>query len=161
MTVPAPSLPRPLAERIEALFPRYPVKRAALIPALHLVQKEYGGWLPDEAIRATAELFGLPDQEVRGVVGFYEMFHTHPVGRHMVRVCKTLACKLRGADAIIRHVEERWNVERGGTTADGRFTFECFECLGHCSTGPMMLVDEERHEHLDVAAVDRVLEALE
>ncbi|MGQ0614708.1 MAG: NADH-quinone oxidoreductase subunit NuoE [Planctomycetaceae bacterium] len=146
--------------RIEELWTRYPHKRAALIPALHLVQADQHGWLSAEALRATAELFGLPDQEVRGVVGFYEMFHTEPVGRHVVRLCKTLPCKLRGADALIAHVADRYGVARGETTADGRFTFECFECLGHCSTGPMMLVDEERHENLTVGDVDRVLDGL-
>jgi len=160
VSVPPGPLPRPLVERIEALFARYPYRRAALLPALHLVQKEHGGWLPDDAIRATADLFGLPDQEVRGVIGFYEMFHTHPVGRHVVRVCKTLPCKLRGADGILRHIEARYGVENGGTTGDGRFTLECFECLGHCSTGPMMLVDDERHENLTAEAVDRALGAL-
>ncbi|MGH7162917.1 MAG: NADH-quinone oxidoreductase subunit NuoE [Planctomycetota bacterium] len=149
-----------LVRRVEELWSRYPRRRAALLPALHLIQGERGGWLSEDAIRETAVLFGLPDQEVRGVAGFYEMFHTRPVGRHVVRLCKSLACKLRGADGLIAHVERRWGVKRGETTADGRFTFECFECLGHCTTGPMMLVGDDRHENLAAADVDRALEAL-
>jgi len=149
-----------LVRSIEALWTRYPHRQAALIPALHLVQKAHGGWIPMEAIRRTAELFGLPDAQVRGVIGFYDMFHTEPVGRHVVRLCKTLSCKLRGADAIREHIEKRFGVKKGGTTADGRFTLECFECLGHCTTGPMMLVDEERFEHLTADSVDRALDGL-
>jgi NADH-quinone oxidoreductase subunit E len=149
-----------LVARIQDLWTRYPHRQAALIPALHLIQREHGGWLSPETIAETAELFGLPDSQVKGVIGFYDMFHTEPVGRHIVRLCKTLSCKLRGADGIRKHIEERYGVKKGGTTPDGRFTFVPFECLGHCTTGPMMLVDEERHENLTAADVDRVLDQL-
>jgi NADH:ubiquinone oxidoreductase subunit E len=88
------------------------------------------------------------------------MFHSEPVGRHIVRLCKTLSCKLRGADQLRAHVEAKYGVGHGGTTADGAFTFRCFECLGHCTTAPMMLVDEERHENLTVESLDRILGAL-
>jgi NADH-quinone oxidoreductase subunit E len=150
-----------LVARIQELWQRYPHKRAALLPALHLIQEERGGWLSDETIRDTAELFGVPDMHIRGMVGFYDMFHGEPVGRHVVRLCKTLSCKLRGADEIRAHIESRYGVKRGATTADGRFTFMCFECLGHCEVAPMMLVGRQRHTELTVEKVDRVLESLE
>jgi NADH-quinone oxidoreductase subunit E len=149
-----------LLSRLEELWKRYPHRHAALIPAMHLVQEERGGWFSDEAIRDVAELFDLPDMHIRGVVGFYDMFHSEPVGRHVVRLCKTLSCKLRGSDEIRAHIRERYGIDHGGTTEDGRFTFRCFECLGHCSTAPMMLVDEERYEDLTVDEVDRVLGGL-
>lgn len=143
--------------RIEELWKRYPEKKAALLPAMHLIQKERDGWFSDETVRDTAALFGVPSAHVQGIVGFYDMFHSEPVGRHVVRLCKTLACKLRGADALIAHVNEKYGVKNGQTTDDGRFTFKHFECLGHCSTAPMMLVDEEKHEELTAAKVDEVL----
>jgi NADH:ubiquinone oxidoreductase subunit E len=98
---------------------------------------------------------------VRGIVGFYDMFHSAPVGRHMVRLCKTLSCKLRGADQLRSHIREKYGVDNGGTTADGAFTFKCFECLGHCSTAPMMLVDEEKYENLTTDKLDEVLGGLQ
>lgn len=150
-----------LLDRVEELAKRYPERKAALVPAMHLIQAERGGWFSDETIRDTAELFDVPDMHVRGMVGFYDMFHSQPVGRHVVRLCKTLACKLRGADELRAHIREHFGVDNGETTDDGRFTFKCFECLGHCSTAPMMLVDEEKHEDLTVAKVDDVLKGLE
>jgi len=149
-----------LLAAIEELWRRYPEKKAALIPAMHLIQKEREGWFSPETIRDTAELFGVPDMHVQGIVGFYDMFHSQPVGRHVVRLCKTLSCKLRGADELRSHIKEKFGVDHGGTTSDGAFTFRCFECLGHCTTAPMMLVDEERHENLTVDSVDRILGAL-
>jgi NADH-quinone oxidoreductase subunit E len=150
-----------LLDRVEELAKRYPERKAALVPAMHLIQAERGGWFSDETIRDTAELFDVPDMHVRGMVGFYDMFHSQPVGRHVVRLCKTLACKLRGADELRAHIREHFGVDNGETTDDGRFTFKCFECLGHCSTAPMMLVDEEKHEDLTVAKLDDVLKGLE
>lgn len=149
-----------LVAQIEELWRRYPEKQAALIPAMHLIQKERGGWFSPETVRDTAELFGVPDVHVQGIVGFYDMFHSQPVGRHVVRLCKTLSCKLRGADELTAHIKEKFGVDHGQTTADGAFTFRRFECLGHCTTAPMMLVDEERHENLNVEAIDRILGAL-
>ena len=154
------SFPPELVERIEELWKRYPERKAALLPALHLVQKEKGGWLSEEAIREVADLFAVSDAHVKGIVGFYDMFHSEPVGRHVVRLCKTLSCKLRGADELIAHVKARYGVTNGQTTPDGCFTFRHFECLGHCSTAPMMLVDEERYENLTVPRLDQVLGGL-
>jgi len=149
-----------LLARVQDLWKRYPERKAALLPAMHLIQQERGGWFSEETIRDTAELFQVPDIHVQGIVGFYDMFHSAPVGRHVVRLCKTLSCKLRGADELRAHIRERYGVDHGQTTEDGAFTFRCFECLGHCTTAPMMLVDEERHENLTVETLDRVLGAL-
>jgi len=150
-----------LVARVDELATRYPERKAALVPAMHLIQAERGGWFSDETIRDTAELFDVPDMHVRGMVGFYDMFHSQPVGRHVVRLCKTLACKLRGSDELRAHIREQFGVGNGETTEDGRFTFKCFECLGHCSTAPMMLVDDEKYEDLTVAKLDDVLRGLE
>jgi NADH-quinone oxidoreductase subunit E len=150
-----------LVAKVEELATRYPEKKAALLPAMHLIQAERGGWFSDETIRDTAELFDVPDMHIRGMVGFYDMFHSEPVGRHVVRLCKTLACQLRGSDELRAHIKEHFGVDNGQTTDDGRFTFKCFECLGHCSTAPMMLVDEEKHENLTVEQLDSVLRGLE
>ena len=145
---------------IEDLMTRYPQKKAALIPAMHLIQKEREGWFSRETIRDTAELFAVSDAHVQGIVGFYDMFHADPVGRHVVRLCKTLSCMLRGADALKDHICETYDVEPGGTTDDGTFTFKRFECLGHCTTAPMMLVDDERYEELTPSKIDEVLGGL-
>ncbi len=149
-----------LLKEVRKLWKRYPERKAALLPAMHLIQAERGGWFSADAIRNTAELFEVPDAHVRGMVGFYDMFHQEPVGKHIVRLCKTLSCKLRGADELRIHIKEKYGVDHGGTTEDGAFTFRCFECLGHCSTAPMMLVNDERYENLTVESLDGVLGGL-
>ena len=149
-----------LTAKVEELRKRYPHPQAVLLPALHLIQKERGGWFSDETIADASELLDIPDMHVRGVIGFYDMFHTRPVGRHVVRLCKTLSCKLRGAYGLREHIERKYGVKNGETTEDGAFTLVCFECLGHCSTAPMMLVDEEKYENLTPEKLDEVLGAL-
>jgi NADH-quinone oxidoreductase subunit E len=149
-----------LLEQVRTLWQRYPTRKAALLPAMHLIQAERGGWFSAETVKDTAALFDVPDVHIQGIVGFYDMFHNEPVGKHIVRLCKTLSCKLRGADELRHHIKETYGVDHGETTADGRFTFRCFECLGHCSTAPMMLVDEERYENLTAESLDEVLGAL-
>ncbi len=149
-----------LLKEVRKLWKRYPEKKAALLPAMHLIQAERGGWFSAEAIRDTAELFEVPDVHVRGIVGFYDMFHAEAVGKHIVRLCKTLSCKLRGADELRSHIKEKYGVDHGGTTEDGAFTFRCFECLGHCSTAPMMLVNDEKYENLTIESLDTVLGGL-
>ena len=149
-----------LLKQVRGLWTRYPTRKAALLPAMHLIQAERGGWFSAATVTDTADLFELPDVHIQGMVGFYDMFHNEPVGKHIVRLCKTLPCKLRGADELRSHIRVKYGVDHGETTADGRFTFRCFECLGHCSTAPMMLVDEERYENLTTESLDEVLEGL-
>jgi NADH-quinone oxidoreductase subunit E len=147
------SLPEPLfgpAERarIDELLRRYPSRRAALIPLLHLAQGRCGGWLPDEAVAAVASVLGLAPADVYGVVTFYDLFHQKPVGRHRIRVCTNLSCQLRGADEILAALHAELGVGEDEVTADGRCSYVHFECLGSCDTAPMMMVDDAYHEHL-------------
>src|SRR3954463_13166472 len=86
---------------IDGLRGRYPTTEAVLLPALHIAQRQWGGWLPDEAIAAVAEELDLPVAQVHGVGPFYYLFHQQPVGRHRIRVCNNLSCQLRGAEEII------------------------------------------------------------
>ena len=149
-----------LLEQVRTLWQRYPTRKAALLPAMHLIQAERGGWFSAETVKDTAALFDVPDVHIQGIVGFYDMFHNEPVGKHIVRLCKTLSCQLRGSHELKDHICSRYGVAPGGTTEDGAFTFHLFECLGHCSTAPMMLVDEEKYENLTAESVDEVLGGL-
>ena len=145
--------------KIEALFPSYPAKRGALLPAIYLVQEEQGYVSPEQA-RELAELFELQPVEVWEVLTFYNMFYTEPQGRHHVYFCTNLPCSLRGARSMLKAVEARLGVHAGETTADGRITLGHEECLGSCGTAPVMRVDGEYHENLELADVLRVLDGL-
>ena len=146
--------------QIETLRSRYPTTRALLLPALHIVQKESGGWLPESAIEAVADYLELPASEVMGVVTFYDMYHERPVGRHRIRVCTNLSCMLRGSEEIMGTLHAELGVDEGVVTADGRCSFVHFECLGSCDTAPMMMIDDEYHENLTPESTARIVREL-
>ncbi len=145
---------------IDALRPRYPTTEAVLLPALHIAQRQWGGWLPDEAIAAVAEELDLPVAKVYGVVTFYDLFHQQPVGRHRIRVCNNLSCQLRGAEEILATLHRELGVGEDEVTPDGRCSYVHFECLGSCDTAPMMMVDDDYHENLTPNRVRKIVKGL-
>ena len=158
---PVPELPPAAKAKLDELRKLYPTERALLLPALHLAQKHWDGWLPEEAILAVAAELGLPPAEVYGVVTFYDLYHEKPVGRHRIRVCTNVPCMLRGSAEVMAALGELLGVEDGEVTPDGRCSFVHFECLGACEHAPMMMVDDDYHGDLDAAKVTAIVEALE
>lgn len=147
-----------LRPRLDELVARYPVRGAALLPVLWEVQTARG-WLTPGSIREIAGYLQVPQAQVEGVVTFYTMFRDRPTGREVVMVCKTLSCRLRGAQEVIDALEARFDIEMGGTTADGRYTIETGECLGLCDMAPCMLVvDSDRYGDLTPESAVRHLE---
>jgi NADH-quinone oxidoreductase E subunit len=144
---------------IDAEIAKYPRKRGALLPALHLVQKETG-WIPVEMARELASIFELHPIEVQEVVTFYNMFYDRPQGRHHVYVCTNLPCSLRGGRELLRGLEAHLGIEAGETTKDGRVTLGHEECLGACAWAPMLRVGETYHENLDLDAAKRIVDGL-
>jgi len=130
-------------DRLEALFPRFPTRQGCLLPALWIVQEERG-WISPAAMAEVAEVLGLTPAYVRGVVTFYTMYHTHPVGRHFIQVCTTSPCHLCGSDEVLKALlRETGCGELGATSADGRFTVIEVECLGACGFAtPIMIGDD-------------------
>ena len=143
--------------RLEALFPKYPTKQACLLPALWLVQ-EARGWISEPAMAEVAEVLGLTPAYVKGVVTFYTMYHTHPVGRHFIQVCTTSPCGLCGAEDVMRALlRESGCGELGATSADGRFTVVEVECLGACGFATPVLVDDDFHDSVTPDGVAALL----
>jgi NADH-quinone oxidoreductase subunit E len=142
---------------IKALLVKYPDKRSAIMPALHLTQRECG-WLPDDAIQEVAELVGFSTTEINSVATFYTMYAREKRGKHTLYVCTDLPCALRGADALMEHIEHKLGCRAGQTTADGQFTLKDAECLGGCDHAPVMLIDGEEHaQDLSPEKVDEIL----
>jgi NADH-quinone oxidoreductase subunit E len=121
---------------------QYPVKRSALIPALHIAQAEKG-YLPREIQNDVADLFDIDPNEVNAVVHFYDMFFEEPVGKHVLHVCKNVSCMLRGGDSVLQGLCTKLNVNPGEMSEDGEFTVIASECLAACDRAPMMLVDDK------------------
>ena len=130
-------------DKLEALFPRFPTRQGCLLPALWLVQEERG-WISPAAMAEVAEVLGLTPAYVRGVVTFYTMYHTHPVGRHFIQVCTTSPCHLCGSGEVLQALlRETGCGELVATSADGRFTVIEVECLGACGFAtPIMIGDD-------------------
>jgi NADH-quinone oxidoreductase E subunit len=143
----------------ERLLTRYPDRKAVILPALHLAQKEFG-YVSDEAIVYIAGLVGASPAEIEGVATFYTMYNRKPVGKYHVQICRNLSCSLLGAEHLIEHVSKKLGVRPGETTPDGKFTLAKVECLGSCGTAPVMQVNDEYHENLTVESIDRILDQL-
>lgn len=123
----------------------YPVgrQRSALLPALYVIQREFG-YCKVEAQNELAEMFELEPAEVGAVVGFYNMFHEEPKGDYHIEVCTNVPCMLRGANQCMHHLEEKLGVHHGQQTEDGKFALDHMECLGSCATAPMVSVTETK-----------------
>jgi NADH-quinone oxidoreductase subunit E len=147
-----------LAE-VRRLQERYPDRRGALLPVLHMAQETFGH-VSLEVEAYLAGLFGLAPAHVHEVVTFYTLFFQQPSGRHVVAVCHNLSCHLAGAPDILAHVKARLGIEPGETTEDGRITFQAVECLCACEAAPMAQVDDRYELNLTPEKVDRILEGL-
>ena len=151
------SLAAATQETIERARARYPQPRSAILPALWAVQHEIGHLTP-EAMTEVAGLLGVTPSEVEAVSTFYSMYFQKPHGRHEVLVCINVSCALRGADAIVAHLERSLGCASGETTTDGEFTWaSTVECLGACGGAPAMQLDHGFQENLSPSRVDEIL----
>lgn len=147
--------------RIEEICKEYPNRKSALVPALYVAQRAYGGWLPKEAMIEVAEVLDLPDTHVYAVASFYSMFYLKPVGQSVIQVCTTTPCELRGAKQAVEMFKNRLGIDVGETTPDKKFTLMEVECLAACDKAPMCQINEDYYEHLDEAKIDEIIGYLE
>ncbi len=147
------------ARKADEIVARYPYPRAAIMPLLHMAQ-ERDGYVTLDAERWIAERLDLSPSFVHGVVTFYTMYRTSPCGKNLLQVCTTISCMLRGCDKVLEHVKKRLEIDVGETTPDEMFTLVTVECLGSCGTAPMMQVNDDYYEDLDIERTDAILDAL-
>jgi NADH-quinone oxidoreductase subunit E len=131
----------------ERYLPRYETTLAALLPALHMVQHEHN-WIPPQAMLEIAEFLKLTPAEVIDTASFYEEYWLKPRGKHIVSVCRSIACEFCGQPAVTQAAKDALGIEVGETTDDDRFTLVEVECLGSCDTAPVALIDGTLHENL-------------
>ncbi|MEJ5170587.1 MAG: NAD(P)H-dependent oxidoreductase subunit E [Fimbriimonadales bacterium] len=152
--------PKAVAE-LESLKTHYPNLKACILPALWIAQREYGGYLPPEAIAEVAFRLKRSPAEVQGVATFYSMYNTeHKPGRHMIEVCTCLTCSVCGAYRIAEYLEKKLGIKMGETTPDGMFTLHGVECLNACDRAPLIQVGDEYHGPMDEAKIDALIERL-
>lgn len=154
------------AAEIPHIFARYPEARrhSAIMPLLWLAQQQMAkttgsAWLPVPVIEYVAAQVGMPYMRAYEVATFYTMYNLKPIGRHLVQVCGTTPCQLRGSDDLLRACKDSGLV-KGATTADGLFTLAEVECLGACANAPMAQINDDNYEDLSYDSMIALLEAL-
>lgn len=155
------------AKQAATIIARYPAgrQRSAVMPLLDLAQRQVGtqtstqGWLPIPVIEYVAAQLEMPFMRALEVASFYTMFNLAPVGRFHVQVCGTTPCMLRGSDDVMQACANKGLV-KGKTTPDGLFTLTEVECMGNCSSAPMVQINDDNYEDLDYDRMTAILEAL-
>ncbi|MBC2666376.1 NAD(P)H-dependent oxidoreductase subunit E [Novosphingobium flavum] len=155
------------AAKASEIVARYPDgrQRSAVMPLLDLAQRQVGaelntqGWLPIPVMEYVAAYLDMPIIRVVEVATFYTMYNLVPVGRYHVQVCGTTPCMLRGSDDLISACKKR-GMPAGGVSEDGLWTFTEVECMGNCSSAPMVQINDDNYEDLTAERLDGILDAL-
>ena len=137
-------------QRIDEVITHYAEKRSATLPLLHLIQEDIG-FLPEDTEEWVAAKLLIQPINVYEVVTFYPMFRRKPIGRRHIKVCRTLSCALMGGYKTCAAFEQEFNTRLGEVSPDGEVTVDFVECLASCGTAPVVLIDDDLHEKVDVA----------
>ena len=147
-------------KRIEEVIARYPQKKAALLPVLHLVQNDIG-YISASEEKLVADLLEIKPIKVREVVTFYTMYNRKPIGKYHIQVCSNLTCSMLGAQTLLDYLKEKLGIQLGETTEDKKFTISSVECLGACEHAPCMMVNFDYYGDLDKKTIDEILDNLD
>jgi NADH-quinone oxidoreductase subunit E len=144
---------------MEKALKKFQTERRDLIHILHYIQEEYG-YIPGEAISATAKHLNISESEIYGVLTFYKAFSLTPRGKHLITICMGTACHVRGAPVILDEFERQLGQKAGETSEDGQFTLETVNCVGACALGPIAIADGEYQGQLKTKDVEKLLEKI-
>jgi formate dehydrogenase subunit gamma len=128
----------------------------ALLPILHSIQ-DLVGHIPSDAVPLIADGLNISRAEVHGTISYYRHFHDHPVGKHLVQVCRAEACQARGSKTLEAHVKSALGCDYHQTTRDGAVTLEPAYCLGLCSVGPNIVIGDEYHARVTPEKFDALM----
>lgn len=145
--------------KIKEKASHYPEQKSAILPAL-TVAYEQVGYVDETIYREIARVIKIPYIEIAEAATFYTMFSKNPRGKYRIMACHNISCALRGADSMIKYLEEKLGLSLGETTPDNLFTLESMECLGSCSTAPMLQINDDFHENLTREKVDTLIDQL-
>lgn len=146
-----------MQDDIRDLVARHGRTRSALMPILLDLQREYSS-VTDFAMQVVADELGIHPAEVYGVVSFYSFLDHEPLGRFVIRVCRTISCDLAGMSGLARQLENELGIGFGQTTPDGRFSLAWANCIGLCDQGPALLINERVHAAVSPDQVHAILE---
>lgn len=144
-------------EQITHELQQVPVKKAACIEALKIVQRQRR-WISDESVADIAGILEMSPAEVDSVATFYNLIFRQPVGRHVILLCDSISCYVMGYTKIRQRLMEMLQIKYGQTTADERFTLLPNACLGTCDHAPAMMIDNDLHRDLTEEGLQRILD---
>lgn len=146
---------------LAALVSHYPNKKACILPALWLAQREYGGFLSGPAIAEVAHRLERSYAEIEGVATFYSLYNVaHKPGKHKLELCTCICCHVNGAWNLRDRLVSKLGIRHGETTEDGVFTLEEVECLNSCDRAPCMQVGSQYYGPLTEKTLDELIEKL-
>jgi NADH-quinone oxidoreductase subunit E len=143
-------------KKIDAEIAIVPVRKAACIEALKIVQSQRG-WISDESLREIADHMHMSAEELDSVATFYNLIFRKPVGRNIILLCDSISCYVMGYEAIYAHLKTSLNISFGETTPDDRFTLLPNACLGICDHAPALMINKEVYINLTTEKLDEIL----
>jgi NADH-quinone oxidoreductase E subunit len=142
---------------IESLIKKYKDEKGNVIPLLQDIQDAFG-YIPEDAVDLISKRLEIPESKLYGVATFYAMYRHRPGGRHLIQLCTNVSCMIMGAEMLVNFLKNRYGLEEGGTTPDGRFSLMIMECIGGCDTAPSMLVNNDFYGNLTKEKIEEILE---
>ena len=145
-----------LAKKILKIYPKN-FKESSIMPLLSIAQNQNNGWLPKKAIEYVSEFLEIPEIKVLEIATFYSMYNLSPVGKFHIEVCTTSPCMLRGSDEILSFCEKKLDIQEGEITKDKMFSLSRVECLGACVNAPVVKINKNYYEDLDLNSADKLI----
>ena len=129
-----------------------------LLVLLKKAQEKFG-YVPEEFIAEVAQSLNISISEVYGVATFYSFLSIKPLGRNVIRICKSLPCYLKNSQMIIKSLEDEIGIKPGETTLDGKFSFQLTNCIGACDKAPAMMSNNDVYGDLTPRKISQILKA--
>ncbi len=148
-----------IATEIVRILQKYPQKRSALIPVLHIFQERFG-FINSEMEKYIAGILEIPTSSVREVTDFYTMFKRRAVGKYHITICSSISCHLLGSKRIVEFIKEKLGISSGEVTKDGKFSLEEVSCLGYCDISPAITINDEVYGNLTIEKIEKILKEL-
>jgi NADH:ubiquinone oxidoreductase subunit E len=160
----APTIEQDIVSVVQAAIGKHGRDRDAMIPVLTEINRVFG-YVPREAIREVRKQLHDPSRQVHiaesqlyGLASFYDMLSTKPRGRHVIKFCENAPCHVVGGKAIWDGLKEKLGINNGETTTDNKWTLVTTSCLGLCSVGPVLLIDDDMYGNVTTDQISDILE---
>ena len=147
------------AKEILKIYPKN-YKESSIMPLLSIAQYQNDGWLPKKAIEYVSKFLNVPEIKVLEIATFYSMYNLSPVGKNHIEVCTTSPCMLRGSDEILVKLKKLIDISTGEISKDCFFSLNKVECLGACVNAPVVKINENYYEDLNLQSVEELINKL-